>query len=61
MALNRGYGVTGEKIIDLQGYREGRGGGVHLLLCVKGENQVFTHHHCHQVFIELSLQRNSEI
>lgn len=59
MALNRGDGVTGEKIIDLQGYREGR--GVHLLLCVKGENQVFTHHHCHKVFIELSLQRNSEI
>lgn len=60
MALNRGDGVTGEKIIDLQGYREGRR-GVHLLLCVKGENQVFTHHHCHKVFIELSLQRNSEI
>lgn len=60
MALNGGDGVTGEKIIDLQGYREGRG-GVHLLSCVKGENQVFTHHHCHQVFIELSLQRNSEI
>lgn len=26
MALNGGDGVTGEKIIDLQGYREGRGG-----------------------------------
>lgn len=59
MALNRGDGVTGEKIIDLQGYRERR--GVLFLVCVKGENQVFTHHHCHKVFIELSLQRNSEI
>lgn len=49
MALNGGDGVTGEKIIDLQGYREGRG-GVHLLLCVKGENQVFMHHHCYKVF-----------
>lgn len=39
----------------------GKEGGVLFLVCVKGENQVFTHHHCHKVFIELSLQRNSEI
>lgn len=33
MALNGGVGVTYEKIIDLQGYREGRGGGASFIVC----------------------------
>lgn len=54
-----GGGSQVKKSLTLQGYRERR--GVLFLVCVKGENQVFMHHHCYKYFIELSLQRNSEI
>lgn len=39
MALNRGDGVTGEKIIDLQGYREGRGGGCIFYCVLRGKTK----------------------
>lgn len=41
MALNRGDGVTGEKIIDLQGYREGRGGCI--FYCVLRGKTKYSH------------------
>lgn len=40
-ALNGGDGVTGEKIIDLQGYREGRGGCI--FYCVLRGKTKYSH------------------